>query len=200
MGQAEADALAEAAHRLGLGIPGVTVPREAYEPDVTGRDLLPRRRIIGLMGYAHAGKDTAAEGLIAAGWTRVAFADALKAVAQHIGWDGRKDAHGRVLLQRLGVAVRDYVDSEAWVRAAARTIDGIDGDVVVTDVRFPNEVEFIRARCGMVVRIDRPGTGPLNDHASEHAWTGARPDFVLLNDGDPKAIQRQLHDLTVRAA
>lgn len=169
-------------------------------PDIAGRDLLPRQRIVGLMGYAGAGKDTAAEGLVQAGWTRVAFADALKAVAHHIGWDGRKDARGRVLLQRLGVAVRDYVDSEAWVRAAARTIDSIDGDVVVTDVRFPNEVEFIRARYGLVVRIDRPGTGPLNAHVSEHAWTGSKPDCVLVNDGDPEAIQRQLHDLTLRAA
>lgn len=160
----------------------------------------PHRQLVGLMGYAGAGKDLAAEGLTRKGWTRVAFADALKAVAHHVGWNGRKDAHGRILLQRLGVAVRDHVDPQAWVQAAERQIAKVEGDVVVTDVRFPNEVEFIRARHGVVVRVDRPGTGPLNDHASEHAWTGVEPDFVLVNDGDAKAVQRKLHNLTLRAA
>ena len=45
------------------------------------------KQIIGLVGYAGAGKDTAAEGLIEQGWLRVSFADPLRDLALSINPD-----------------------------------------------------------------------------------------------------------------
>lgn len=151
------------------------------------------RLVVGLMGFAGVGKDTAAEGLVERGWTRVAFATPLKKIATHIGWNGKKDAHGRVLLQHLGVAVRDHVHPDAWVWAAERTIDATDGDVVVTDVRFPNEAEMVRRYGGLLVRVRRPGfERPVNGHVSETAWHGVESDLVVENVRGPSELRKGL--------
>jgi hypothetical protein len=138
--------------------------------------------IIGLAGFAGAGKDTAAEALIAAGWERRAFADPLKDIARDLGWNGEKDDHGRRLLQTLGQSVRAHLGAHVWIDA---TLDDIEpGDrVVVTDVRYPNEAAAIRQLGGVLVRIERPGVGPANDHPSEHALDRYRFDFQILNAG-----------------
>jgi hypothetical protein len=153
-------------------------------------------RLVGLRGYAQAGKDTAALGLGEEGWARVAFADPLKHVARALGWDGKKDDDGRQFLQDLGKAVRDHVHPDAWVWAAEREIDelergGLPG-VVVTDVRYPNEVEMIHRRGGIVVEVVRPGVGPANYHESEHALVNVPPDFTLANDDSIRALMNGL--------
>jgi hypothetical protein len=35
----------------------------------------------------------------------------------------------------------------------------------------------------LIVRVDRPGVGPANDHVSEHLWEKSIPDYYLTNDG-----------------
>jgi Domain of unknown function (DUF4406) len=160
------------------------------DPDKRMFGTVPHRLIVGLTGYAGSGKDTAAEGLVAMGWARVAFADPLKEIARAVGWDGRKDDPGRRLLQVLGVEVRRKVAEDAWVQAAARAIDAGDGDVVITDVRFANEAAWVRSRGGIVVRITRPGVGPANQHESELLVDEIVPDAVLVNEQDQ---QDRLH-------
>lgn len=168
--------------------------------------------IVGLTGYAGAGKDEAAKGLIAAGWTRQAFADPVRAMAlaidptvvAHIGergelypyrdrlrlssivrdfgWDEAKGIpEVRRFLQRLGTdAVRVHLGEDAWVlafdRARNRSVD-----TVAPDVRFPNESLHIRRHGGLVIRIDRPGVGPVNGHASENVDAVAA-DATVVND------------------
>lgn len=152
------------------------------------------RRFVGLCGYAGSGKDTAALGLVRAGWTRVAFADPLKDVALILGWDGEKNAAGRRLLQHIGEGLRKHVDDEVWIRAMLRRASAVEGDVVVTDVRYPNEATALRRRHGYLVRIDRPGVGPANDHASERVDL-LEAEYVLVNDSTPDALQAQLYAL-----
>lgn len=80
---------------------------------------------------------------------------------------------------------------DAWCRAAedkglAASVDGTTVLVVADDVRFPDEVEAVRALGGIIIRIDRPGaglTGAAGDHESETADLGD-PDMVIVNDGD----------------
>jgi len=176
--------------------------------------LRPQRRILGFCGYATAGKDTAALGLIAAGWTRVAFADAVRnaltainPIVQYVGADTvHIDRLANLLrfrpyaelkpfireeLQRLGTeAGRQIHGEDCWVRIAERKIDAIPGNVVLTDVRFPNEAAAIRSWGGKIVRIDRPGCGPLNDHASEKI--AFEPDAVVVNDGTIEQLHERL--------
>ena len=140
-------------------------------------------RLIGLTGYAGAGKDAAAAGLIENGWTRVALADPLKDVARALGWDGNKDDSGRAFLQTLGESVRNNVHRDVWVWAAKQRIESVDGPVVVTDVRYPNEADMIHELGGVLVRIDRPGVGPINGHESESFVASLPADRVIVNDG-----------------
>lgn len=152
--------------------------------------------LIGLAGPAQSGKDTAGSmmGEIA-GFERIAFADPLKAVTlecqpdirhavKGAGWEAVKREHpfARVFLQHLGVAVRDHVAPDAWVEAAMRKATP-GGRYCFTDVRFPNEVEAIRARGGYVVKVERPGVGPVNGHVSESALDGFEFDAILRNTG-----------------
>lgn len=70
----------------------------------------------------------------------------------------------------------------AWVEAlfrAPRT-----SNMVITDVRFPNEAEAIRARHGWVLKLLRPGfdTGIGNDHPSEREVDACAFDYLVRND------------------
>lgn len=157
--------------------------------------------IIGLSGYAQAGKDSVGRVLVQMyGFERIAFADVLREVlyrlnpvvrhsdgrisrvaklVDKIGWDQAKQwSEVRKLLQRLGTeAGREVLGQDVWVNAALAQIKP-GGKYVITDVRFPNEADAIKAAGGEVWRILRrgepgaPGTGPANDHPSETALNG----------------------------
>ena len=139
--------------------------------------------LVALAGKAQSGKDTGAKTLVEEfGFKRVAFADAIKRMAQDInpwvesagtdlcnflewwpgGWDeAKQNSDVRGFLQHLGVAVRNQ-DPEFWLRAAGIT----EGNIVVTDVRFLNEVDYIDRLGGDVIRVVRPGTA-VGTHVSE---------------------------------
>lgn len=165
--------------------------------------------IVGLSGYARAGKDTAALALIEErGFRRVGFADKLRefalaidpivsvenlgygAVVKHRlshrvnaeGWtEAKRVPEVRTLLQRLGTeAGRKILGDNVWIDAALRGIDANE-DVVITDVRFPNEAQAIRDRCGEVWRIERPGLSAVNAHESETALDGFPFDATIYN-------------------
>lgn len=105
------------------------------------------------------------------------------------GWDGAKRAFPEVrrFLQRLGSeGVRDTLGPDTWVRTAHREVWAAwqtDRPVVLTDVRFPNEVAYAKRHGFMVVWIDRPGVYQ-GEHASEHAVTPDDADVVVYNGGD----------------
>lgn len=166
-------------------------------------------KLIGLVGAAGAGKDTAASYLVERGWVRIAFADKLKAMAydinpwisrpksvggfvrlhhlvDSIGWDVAKTSFPEVrkFLQDLGVAARKHIAEDVWVDAAIGIMDG--HNVVVTDVRFKNELAAVKAWGGELVLIERPvGAADLGanaGHISETDWLDAEFDYTLIND------------------
>jgi len=163
--------------------------------------------LVGLIAKAGAGKDTVASILVTRhNYVRIAFADALRAVlratdpyidspgvrlsqvlAPH-GWERAKQLpEVRRLLQDLGVAVREHIGEDTWVDVAMRQVDAIpDVPVVITDVRFPNEVKAIVDRGGYLVRIERPdapGLGSRSLHVSETALDAYNPHYRLSNTG-----------------
>lgn len=174
--------------------------------------------LIGLTGHAGAGKDAAAAGLVAGGWTRQAFADPVRSMALAIdplvewdvfshnpvrlsllvakrGWHVSKQCpEVRRLLQTIGTdAVRVHLGEDAWVQAFDRARDR-RADTVATDVRFPNEAHHIQRMGGIVIRIDRPGVGPVNGHVSE-AVDGLSVDAVVVNDGTIEQLQDRVAGL-----
>lgn len=175
-------------------------------------------RNIALMGRAGAGKDTAASWLMVRdGYGRVAFADPLKRMALNVnpivdawdsgtpirlvdavnvyGWDvaKRRFPEVRRFLQRLGLeGVREVIGDHTWIALAGMEIarHGAAGrPVVVTDVRFRNELDTLQDAGFLALWIDRPGIAD-GDHASEAELTAVDADALVHNDGSPERLHR----------
>lgn len=175
-------------------------------------------RLIGLSGYARSGKNAVGQILEDDyGFRQESFAQALKNVAAEINplldtgrgasdhlaalffmhgdWDAVKDNVPAVrdFLQRLGVACRDQIGPDVWVDALARRLrTHPSARCVITDVRFPNEANFVTEMGGQVWRIERPGTGPVNGHTSETALDGWSFDRIIMNDGSLADLRRKV--------
>lgn len=119
----------------------------------------------------------------------------LQAVIDAHGWDGYKETEYndeiRRLIQTNGTDCgRNLISQDIWVDATLRGYglnkwhygELIDANWVIPDVRFPNELDAIHSLGGKVIRISKPGVGPLNDHQSETALDDYRLTD-LANDG-----------------
>lgn len=120
----------------------------------------------------------------------------LQDVIDEYGWDGYKQTYWgdeiRQLLQRLGTECgRELISDTIWIDAALGKSEF--DNVCITDCRFPNEAQAIKDRGGIVVRIERPGVGPANDHPSEHALADWTFDHVIHNDGSIEELHAKLH-------
>lgn len=147
---------------------------------------------IGMMGYAGAGKDTAADYFVQRlEYERASFAAPLKEIAKQIGWNGIKDERGRGLLQDLGMAGRQY-DQDLWIKRAADQAPAYL-PIVWTDVRFRNEADFVRSRGGIIVEIRRKDVTPQAEvHVSESEHRRIRPDFIVDNEGTITELHAKL--------
>jgi hypothetical protein len=149
--------------------------------------------LLGVGGRRVSGKDAIGAYLVTRhGFVRFAFADAIRSLLLRLGWDGAKDERGRRWLQELGQGGREELGSFVWIRglerrARAQLGPGWRGaDIVVTDVRMPNECAWIHAHGGVVVRVVRPAiarTGTADQHATEVAVDGLDADFEIENSG-----------------
>lgn len=159
-----------------------------------------RFKIVGFTGDAGAGKDTAASGLIDAGWQKVSFADPIKeALNAMMGWNmsdwsdrewkesedvllGRSP---RYMAQTLGTEWgRDTIHPNIWIALGLQRSHG--HPTVIPDVRFDNEAEAVFDYGGKLIEIVRPDN-PFaieGGHASE---AGVDPKYIthtIVNDGD----------------
>ncbi len=168
--------------------------------------------ILGLGGFAQSGKDSVADYLVGEyGFMRVAFADKIRRLAEAIdpmirlagggyarlsellddhGWDvAKQEPDVRRLLQRIGVeGGRDVLGVDIWVEIAARVIEAANGDgqgrFVITDVRLPNELQWLSARPhAESIWVSRSGVGPVNDHSTENSVSASDFDRTIRNDG-----------------
>ena len=195
--------------------------------------------IIGLIGLINSGKGTVGSMLIEQGFQHESFANSLKDAAASIfnwdramlegdtsasrvqretvdeWWNGRlqiPDFTPRVALQILGTDIlRNHFHADIWVLSMEARIKDAKQNVVITDVRFPNEVRSIRELGGKIVRIKR-GDDPEwfslaasdhesmpviypNVHASEYSWAGTTPDYLIDNKGTIEDLREIVNDL-----
>lgn len=115
------------------------------------------------------------------------------------GWQGYKETiYGpeiRRLLQRLGTeAGRLILGDNIWVDATLKDVKDED-NIVIADMRFPNEQEAIEARGGITIRINRPGIEPANTHPSEVALDNADFHFTINNSGTLEDLRNDVHEV-----
>lgn len=161
---------------------------------------MPSDRPIRIAIYApmRSGKSEAAR-LLAAhhGFVRRSFGGALKAYAHDIFTTGT--VKPRALYQQFGQLCRS-IDPDVWVRHLADNIADTcpDDNVVIDDLRQPNEYAWARANGFIVVKIEthadirkarleqlgEPVDDALLSHETESHFADFTPDYVVPNDGD----------------
>ena len=214
---------------------------------------MTNKLIIGICGFQGSGKDTVADYLVNThDFRRISFAGTLKdAVSAIFGWDrellegrtkesrewreqvdqwwadklGMPHLTPRWVLQYWGteVARRAFHDN-IWIHSVEHRLMSSHDNIVISDVRFPNEIESIKSAGGLVIRTSRGpepewyrmaeivNSGPTknlswasnrafldsyNVHASETAWIGTEFDCVLNNDGTIDDLYTQVNSLVL---
>jgi len=136
----------------------------------------------------------------------------LSSIVKAVGWDrAKKISEVRGFLQRLGAAVRDNIGEDAWVAPVMRRAAEIEGPVVITDVRYPNEADTIDhawtwskfgdpvAGKSALARVVRPGQhgleGAAAQHASETALDDREVEFRIMNDRTIEQLHTEVDTL-----
>lgn len=160
--------------------------------------------IIGLAGKKQVGKSTAAKFLCDAGFVSMSFVEPMKQMVcpmlmgMGLSFDDVQffEKHKEEVMPVVGVTMRHLLQTlgtdwgrklihpDVWVMAASRRIDALlaaGANVVIEDVRFENEAEFIRERGGSIFHVDRL-TGYQDAHASESGIKLGSGDLVVYNN------------------
>jgi hypothetical protein len=197
--------------------------------------------IIGLVGFIGSGKGTVGDILEVHGFTKDSFAKPLKdACSIMFGWPrellegdtevSRKwreepdsfwsEKFGysftpRLALQLMGTeAGRNVFHQDVWVISLLNRAKG--KDVVVTDVRFKNEINYIQQNGGVIVRVGRGeepdwyklaedaaagfssaimGMKDKGIHQSEWDWIGSEFNYIIDNNGTVNELGNKVKQL-----
>lgn len=207
--------------------------------------------IFGISGFINSGKSTVADQLTGQfGFRKDSFATSLKdACAAMFDWPrhllegdtkesrewrevvdtwwanklGIPNFSPRYALQLIGTdSLRNHFNEGIWFMTLENRIrKDPDQHVVISDVRFPNEVQFIKEQGGVMIRVDR-GPSPVwyetalmankgnslakeamtktysSAHFSEWAWVGSKFDHVINNDGTLEFLDTQVKEVVTK--
>lgn len=194
--------------------------------------------IIGITGFAGSGKNTVGHYLVEKHrYTETSFAKALKdTVAAMFCWprqliEGDTDESrkwrdqidpwwskklGRPVtprwaMQHIGTDVmRLHFNTNIWTWNVEKQILDHQGNVVITDARFPNEINLLRELGGKIIWVRKPELPEWYDaavsqnqnlsydmtkkynniHQSEWAWIGTPIDATIINGGTIKDLYK----------
>lgn len=173
--------------------------------------------IIALNGYAQSGKDTVADHLVQAyGFRKIGMNEILREACIALDpviaskWTSNGsvidlhysealDKYGyeqckaefpnfREFMQRLGTEFAEAIGHpELWVQVLLERVEPLE-DVVMSSCRRWVEALTIQQAGGFIWRVDRPGTGPANDHPSETEIDSWQFDARINNDAGIKEL------------
>lgn len=200
-------------------------------------------KLVGILGFINSGKGTVASQLVSKfNFRQDSFASGLKdACAIIFDWPrnmlegdtiksrewrevidlwwaeklGIPNFSPRLALQLVGTDVlRNHFNEDLWFLTVQNRIrKNPDQHVVISDVRFPNEIKFIQEQGGILIRINRGPTPVWYEtailanngnsiakeimtktysiaHYSEWAWIGSKIDFEINNDGTHEDLEK----------
>ena len=101
----------------------------------------------------------------------------------------------RLMMQKFGTEAGRAVHKNIWVNATLALLKYYS-PAVITDVRFPNEIEAIERLGGIVVRLEGREHPGIPQHASETALDNYNFD-IRINNGDIslKGLQHEIRVL-----
>jgi hypothetical protein len=187
--------------------------------------------LIGICGLIGSGKDTIAGTLVGIGWTRYSMAKPLKDMtaalfnwprdmvegdtAESRAWREQRDdwwserlareITPRSVLQYMGTEVmRQNFHDDIWVACMEKFYAENGPHIVISDVRFPNEIAAIRRLGGEIWHVYRPplpywferaamGKDIPEVHLSERAWLGIEPDQTFWNTSSLQDLKNAVY-------
>ena len=115
--------------------------------------------------------------------------------------DSRYDKTPRQILQIVGTNCYRAIDEDYWVKQLFNILSHpqnflhFKGGIVITDVRFLNEVNFVKDIGGKILKVSRDNREEISDttHSSETALDDFEGyDFEILNDGTFEELNSQI--------
>lgn len=111
----------------------------------------------------------------------------------------------RDFMQKLATeAMRNRLHEDVWVNALfSDYVPEMYGDDsmrtlpkwIITDVRFLNEAKRIKDNNGIIIRVNRPGIGPVNSHLSEIELDNYSFDYYIDNSKDIDYLSDQVKEI-----
>lgn len=207
------------------------------------------KNVVAFCGLAGSGKGFCGDILQEYGFYKLSFADSLKdCVSAIFGWDRallegdsiesrefreivdpfwskklKRDVTPRHILQQVGTGLfRDQFLDSIWIDSLERKLSKYD-DVVICDVRFNNEIEFLASIGAKIIEVSRPSIEPEwvevikyntkktskyfdrnvfmslhypEIHESEYEWIGNK--YIknkVINDGTKKELVEKLFSI-----
>lgn len=174
--------------------------------------------LIGVAGRKTAGKDVVADALVEKlGWSKLGMSDNLhnclmvlnpiigrrrfrieryRDLVERVGFvEAKKHPEVRRLQQTLGTEVgRNMIDVNLWIDMTERSICDLlcqERDVIVTGIRYRNELEMIERLGGTTLWVERPGLVLADGHSSENSLGAEDFQRVIFNDGTVEDLQRK---------
>ena len=140
----------------------------------------------------------------------LAYADYLKMYAKNIaGWDGSEDTKPRELLQQLGVElIKTKIDDNMLIKRIIEDIKVYSyfyDYIVITDARFPNEIESIKNEFDNVIsiRVNRNIYSLEKKYQNHSTETGMNEynnyDYIINNNDDIKALELKVMEVVKNA-
>lgn len=125
-----------------------------------------------------------------------------------------KNSTLRQVLQIVGTELlREGFNENIHVASTMANIKDID-NVIITDLRFPNELQAIKNRGGISIRVNRGKTelyeqmsgtienpiptGVFKEHESETALDLATFDYVIDNNSDIQSLIEKVKEILIK--
>lgn len=179
-------------------------------------------RLLGIHGKKQSGKDTAAQLLVSRilpGWDLVHFAAALKSTCSQVygvplalfydehGKEEVLGTHGlspRQMMTGMHDILKPLYGDDLFIRPVERHWQGLlaadldgqmtgVGGLIVADVRYENEADWVRSQGGLILHLHRE-TGLHSAHSSEQGIQIKPEDCVIKNNATVGHLEEHLHE------
>ena len=143
-------------------------------------------------------------------YKRIAFADGIKDICKTIFGLSDYDVNDqcgkkrflldygktvREMMQGIGEGLRSNISKDIWVIQTVARVNKIlhtmPHHILVTDVRYPNELEALKTRGFTMIKLVRD-TGIHDNHPSERNLNDTLFDYVIDNNGTIKELEEKL--------
>jgi len=122
----------------------------------------------------------------------------LKDVVDFLGWDSaKKIPEVRRLLQYYGTeGIRNILGEDIWIQIVEKFINHNKlKKVAISDLRFKNELDWVKNNNGKIIKINRQGVNPINNHISDRGINDELCDFIINNNNTLVELELKIKEI-----